>query len=369
MRQHLAAGCAAVVATLFAAAPVVAAPPNPSPSPGASAPGGTPVTWSVAPAAAQGPDGRPAFELETDPGQTLRDVVAVTNFSAAPVTFRLYASDAVNTASGGFDLLAGDTKPTDVGAWVVLARQQVTVPAHATVNVPFTLAVPANGTPGDHVGGIVASLQQPGSGPVVIENRIGSRIYLRVHGKLVPSLAVTRLDADYHDSINPFSGGDVTVDYTVRNTGNVRLAAGQLVDVTAATGSRLSTAAGPAVAELLPGQSLRYRLTVHGVGPLGPLGANVVVTPAAVKGDKYTESLSAAALGTGQRSADLFAMPWSQLAVLLLLAGAVWLSVIELRRRRRNAARALAEAVDRARLEERRAAVQLLEEARVEETL
>jgi hypothetical protein len=329
------------------------------------------VTWSVAPGTAQGPDGRPAFEFETDPGQTLRDVVAVTNFGAAPVTFRVYASDAVNTASGGFDLLAGDTKPTDVGAWVSLAQPNVTVPAHATVNVPFTLAVPANGTPGDHVGGIVASLQQPGSGPVVIENRIGSRIYLRVRGKLVPSLAVTSLDAGYHDSFNPFSGGDVTVDYTVRNTGNVRLAAGQRVDVTAATGSRLAGATGPAVTELLPGQSLRYSVTVHGVGPLGPLGANVVVTPAGVKGDKYTESLSAAALGTAQRNADLFATPWSQLVALVLLAGLAWLGVVELRRRRRTAARALAQAVERGRLEERRAAVQRLElqEAHVEETL
>ncbi|GAA3256658.1 WxL protein peptidoglycan domain-containing protein [Dactylosporangium siamense] len=359
MRQsrgpRTAVACAAAVATLLATAPAVAAP---TPTPGAPA-GSAPkasVTWSIAPAGAQGgPDGRSAFAYEGDPGQVLKDTVAVTNFSSGPVTLKVYASDAVNTPTGGFDLLAADKKPNDVGAWIALAQRDVTIPAKATLNVPFTLTIPANGTPGDHVGGIVATLTQ-GGGQVVVENRIGTRIYLRVRGKLVPSLAVTKLDAAYHDSWNPFSGGAVTVAYTVRNTGNIRLAAGQVVDVTGATGGRLAGAQPPGVAELLPGQSLSYTVTVEGVAPFGPLNAKVVVAPTAVKGDKYTESLSAATLGTGQRSADLFAVPWSLLLTLLLLTAAVWLAIVELRRRRRNTARALTEAVEQARLEERRAA-------------
>nr|BFE56266.1 hypothetical protein GCM10020063_007920 [Dactylosporangium thailandense] len=364
-RIRLVAVVAALPALLGVAQPAGAAPPSPPPGPGTPAAKSS-VTWSVAPGTDKGPDGRAAFTFEADPGQTLRDVVAVSNFSAAPATFRVYASDAVNTPTGGFDLLAGDRKPTDVGAWVALTQSTVTIPANATVNVPFTLAIPANGTPGDHAGGIVAALQRAGQGPVVVENRIGARIYLRVHGKLAPSLGITRIDARYHHSPNPFAGGDVTVEYTLRNTGNVRLAAAQLAAVTGASGGRLASAAGPPVAELLPGQSLQYTVTIRGVAPLGPLGADVTVTPSAVKGDRYTESLSAAGLGTGRRRAGLFAMPWSQLVLLVLLAALVVLAVIVLRRRRRAAARTLAAAVERGRLEERRAAADRLAASRPE---
>ena len=62
----------------------------------------------------------------------------------------------------------------------------------------------------DHVGGIMAALQllnQPGS--VRVERRVGARVYLRVQGKLVPSLAVTGLSTTYHDIVNPFGGGSM----------------------------------------------------------------------------------------------------------------------------------------------------------------
>ncbi|MDP9797239.1 hypothetical protein J2S43_005751 [Catenuloplanes nepalensis] len=321
-----------------------------------------PVTWSVAPATEQGGAKRASFGFEADPGRELRDSVVVTNFSGAQVTFKLYANDAVNTPTGGFDLLAGDKKPTDVGAWIRLAEDSVTIPAGGSATVPFTLTVPANGTPGDHTGGIVAALVPAGNGPVTVENRVGTRVYLRVHGALVPQLTVTSLTVRHHGRFNPFAGGDVTAQYTIRNTGNIRLSVGQGADVTSGTGNRLAGADGAAVPELLPGQSLTFDTRLTGVEPLGPITTNVRITPAAVTGDAYAESLSAAQLGTAQRSTGLWAVPWSQIVFLTLLAGLIWMAVEIYRRRRRAHARALADAVEQGRRE-------ATEESRIKESL
>ena len=74
-----------------------------------------------------------------------------------PLTFRLYAADAYNTArDGGFAVRAPNEKQRGVGAWARPARDRVTVPAHGSVTVPYTVTVPEAAEPGDHPGALVA---------------------------------------------------------------------------------------------------------------------------------------------------------------------------------------------------------------------
>lgn len=59
-------------------------------------------SWSVYPASSK-VAARPYFYLSADPGTTIEDKVVVANKTAQPMTFRLYAADAYNTArDGGF---------------------------------------------------------------------------------------------------------------------------------------------------------------------------------------------------------------------------------------------------------------------------
>ncbi|TGJ94378.1 hypothetical protein DLJ96_19990, partial [Actinotalea fermentans ATCC 43279 = JCM 9966 = DSM 3133] len=80
----------------------------------------------------------------------------------------VYASDGVVTADGQFDLLPAGATPVDGGAWITLGEgdtagptQRVEVAAESSVTVPFTVAVPADATPGDHPAGVVAALARP----------------------------------------------------------------------------------------------------------------------------------------------------------------------------------------------------------------
>src|SRR5262249_8376221 len=178
----------AAVLTLAPGVPAVAAPPSPpSPQPSQSAPaagsasGSQRATFGIRPSGANGPDNRPVFTYGATPGAAVTGPTQVSNASEGPLPLRVYASDAFNPRAGGFDLLAAGKKPVDVGAWVKVDQENVTVPGRGRSIVPFTLTIPANATPGDHAGGIVASLttlQTNAKGDKVsVDQRVGARIY------------------------------------------------------------------------------------------------------------------------------------------------------------------------------------------------
>jgi hypothetical protein len=318
----------------------VAAAPAPTPSPSASAPAASaaPVTWGVAPSSRKGPDGRAAFTYKLDPGAELTDYAGISNYSDAPITVDVYASDAFTTASGGFDLLPAAQKPTDVGTWVVFEPRyrRLVIPSKSRVDVPFRLTVPRNATPGDHAGGIVASIAEPGTDSagnrVRVDRRVGARVYLRVTGELAPAFTVERLDAGYDGTLNPLGGGTVTATYWVRNTGNVRLAGTPRLEVAGPFGLGRRTVDAPALPEVLPGGEYTATVQMRGAAPLFRLGVDFGLSPVPVNAS------APAPAATGHTA--VWAWPWPQLALLLLGAGAVWLW----RYRRRAAARALAAA-------------------------
>ncbi|PSL52217.1 uncharacterized protein DUF916 [Saccharothrix carnea] len=279
-------------------------------TPAASA---APATFGVRPATAQAPDTRSAFTYSATPGAVVRDHVAVSNVANDPVTLRVYASDAFNTPDGGFDLLAAGREPVDVGKWSVLERGEVLVAPRSTVIVPFTLTVPANATPGDHTGGIVASLTTEASGAdgqrVAVEQRVGARVHLRVSGDLRPSLSIEDLTASYDGSF--FGRGDTTVGYVVRNTGNVRLGGKQSVRVETPWGAGTDAPGLADLPELLPGNTFRVTTTVPGVLPAGWLDALVRVEPVAPQGTEAPAAVDA--------SVTTAAVPWLLVVVLLLV--------------------------------------------------
>lgn len=301
------------------------------------------TTWTVEPATVDGPDGRVSHRIDAAPGQTVADHVAVTNFSAHPATFELYASDGLVTADGQFDLLPAGTVPTDSGAWVALGEggvpaadgttpMLVEVGPEATVTVPFTLTVPADATPGDHPAGIVAALvPAAGEQQVTFDARVGVRLHLRVAGDVLPTLAVTDVQASYSPSWNPFAAGSVEVGYTVTNEGNVRLGAGTAVEASGPFGWGETTAEGASQRELLPGQSAASTVVLDGTWPLGRMSGDVTVVPVVVGDDVVEVEVSEVSAGW-----SAWAVPWAQLALLVLAVAVVLLA--RRARRRREAA-------------------------------
>ncbi|MEV6111439.1 DUF916 domain-containing protein [Streptomyces sp. NPDC052109] len=280
-------------------------------------------SWSVYPVASK-IAARPYFYLSAGPGQTLTDKVAVQNKTGRPLTFRLYAADAYNTArDGGFAVRTLQERMLGVGAWARLETSRVTVPGHGTVTVPFTLHVPDGAEPGDHPGAIVALDERvaPGSGRLALGVRqaVGARVYLRVGGPTLPALSVGQVHISHHQPLIPGLGtSTATVTYTLRNTGNVTL--DPKVELTAHGlfgRTLLDRELSRVPSELLPGQRVRLTETWRGAPQL----------------DRGTVTLTASAPGTRQSaSASFLALPW--LVAALGFAAGVVTGVLLVRARR-----------------------------------
>ena len=314
-----------VVGTGFAVAgPVSAA--DSSPEPSASTTG---TTWALQPSTAKGPDGRVSLRQVVAGGDEKSDRVALTNFSDRPATFAVYASDGTVTADGNFDLLPGNEKAVDGGAWITIPPVDgsapragggvvLEVPAKSTVVLPVRVRVPDNATPGDHPAGIVAQLVSAEGEGVQIASRVGVRVHLRVAGDVVAELVPERVTASYAPSWNPFSRGTVTVTFTIANAGNVRLGARTVASVKGPMGvapGRVSNEQR----EVLPGEAAKATVKI----PVAPFffGWGKVDTTPVVVGEDDVD----AALNAGTASFTVWTVPWSQLAVLAVIIGAFFL--------------------------------------------
>ncbi len=284
-------------------------------------PGSFIESWALAPTGLDPsqPSSRPNITASLSPGATQQDSVSLWNYSDVPLTFHVYATDAYNNAAGDFTLLPANIKARDVGSWITLATNQVTVGAKTRVDIPFTMHVPPSASPGDHTAGIVASLPTPTNDAanhrVIIDRRTGSRVYLRVNGPVNPSLVVEHLSSEYHGSFNPL-GGTLDVTYTLRNPGNVRLGARQLVSAHDIFGRTIADHKPRVIPELLPGNAITVHEKFTGVPATFRVGADVTITPLVPPGvdEKPPAAVTA---GTGS-----WAIPWT---VLLFLALALLL--------------------------------------------
>lgn len=287
---------------------------------------------SAQPVADDGPI-RTRFDYTIGPGQSLEDAYTVTNRSTGPQTFTVYATDAFNTDEGAFGLLETGVAPTDAGAWVSFSGAssvQLTLQPDESTTIPFTVRAPDDATPGDHAGGIVASVQSP-DGQVLVDRRLGTRLYARVPGELQPNLSIAGISSSYTPSLNPFAG-ETTVTFTVRNAGNVALAGDLKAEVRGLFGIGLSAPVEQEVSEMLPGSTRTVTATIAGVGQWIYLNPVVTVYP---KVDDTAPNPGP--LPSVTRDTVLFVVPWLLVAIIvlgLLVWGGIRLS------RRRNDARA-----------------------------
>ena len=243
------------------------------------------VTWSVTPSQGSG-KARQSFDYKVDPGTQIQDSVIVANRGASPADFLIYATDARNDFdTGDFGLLTRDEKPGDVGGWIKTASDKITLQPGEQANIPFTLLIPSDATPGDHVGGIVAAVltttTKDGS-TITLEQRVGARVYLTVSGTPKVGVDATGLVAGFTPEWNPFAPGTMSVSYDVRNTGNIRMDINQKVDIAGPFGIPLGTYTPDPLSNLLPRQAVRVKVTVPAIAAAALVWSTITLNPGAI---------------------------------------------------------------------------------------
>jgi hypothetical protein len=283
-------------------------------------------SWSVTPAGGSPdqPGTRPDLSYTVDPGTSITDTIQVWNYGAEPIQLKVYAADALITSEGSYDLRPSSEAPTDVAAWTILSSNVVTVPANSVSAITVSIAVPKDALPGDHPGGIVASVGTPTTNAdgaqVLVEKRVGTRLNVRVNGDIVPGAAVQHVSATYSGSLNPIAPGSVKVNYTFANTGNTRLSGTMHLELSGIAGSKSVDL--PEVPVTMPGNTLEQSYTVTDVWPTGPITAKITFTP---KDDAGIPDIQTVASASG--SGSTIALPFAQLLAIIVIAGLVVLLV------------------------------------------
>lgn len=278
-------------------------------------------SFSGAPAEGEKIDpNRTNFTYGAQPGQVLEDSYIVLNDGTVPQDITIAATDAFNAEDGSFSLLDVNIPAVDVGTWVTfegLPSQVITLQPGATKVVPFRVSIPADARPGDHVGGVLATVSSV-DGQVKLARRVATRLYVRVAGDLQTGLTVSGLSSRYQPSLNPFAG-DLVLTYTVQNTGNVSLGSRTVASVSGLFGIPLSGKVEFMVPELLPGATHDVTTVVPGVWQWVWMNAKLSLV-----GVDTNETMTAGVMPTATREASTWAMPWG-LFVLMIAAGFVYL--------------------------------------------
>ncbi|WP_183407261.1 WxL protein peptidoglycan domain-containing protein [Nocardioides marmorisolisilvae] len=293
------------------------------------------IAWTVRTALSKYGSGRPKFTYTVKAGEQITDGIDINNTGPKKITLKLYAADGFTTGTGGFDILTPDKKSNGIGAWVKPAVARVTVAPGKQVQIPFTMTVPDNATPGDHVGGIVTVLDQkdPSGSGTVIHRRVGLRIETRVSGQVQSKLTIENLKLDY-DGHNPLGTGHATISFTVHNTGNTVLGGLQKATIAGGLGVGSKTVKLPRLPQLLPGESWDTKATVDGVHAMLWVTGKVTVTPV------FTDAAgSTASLNPVTASSRTVVSVWSfvlLIAFILGLIALVWLIIVVVKRLRRR---------------------------------
>lgn len=278
--------------------------------------------WSVRTADNEHGTARPNYSYQLDPGDRLTDAIVVNNRGDIALDLRIDVADGFTTSTGLLDLYTSDVPPVDLGAWVVPETREITLEPGQTTELPFTLAVPEDAAPGDHTGGIVTVMVSDVDGTLVQERRLGTRIHVRVSGEQTIDLRVSDVQVSHGAGLNPFAPTPATITYSVTNDGNVRTVFTEAIAVSG-PGGVARAAVTELVDEIVPGSTVQRSVEVQ-AWPLLHTSAEVTITPEAVDG-AVGEALHA--------ESSTWAVPWSQLALLLVVVGVgVGIGVIRSRR-------------------------------------
>ena len=200
----------------------------------------------------------PRFELTAKPGDTLRQVMEITNASAQGAKYRLRTTDWQLEPGGSvkFDdaLAAGSCRP-----WVAIESRQVSVSAGGKYRYRFEVAVPADAPGGEcrfaiMVEGDEQNVQTPGGPSFPISGRLGVIVYVTV-GEANPKLEVVGVRVENVNDVP-------TPMISVKNSGNAHGRLTGFLSGTDASGKKLDFT--PSTLPILAGETRSLPLVVYG---------------------------------------------------------------------------------------------------------
>ncbi len=203
------------------------------------------------------------FIFDNKPGTVITSRVRVTNSGTAKGSASLYPVDATTGQTSGAVYLNQNDPRKDVGSWLKLGVQQVTLNPGQSQVVSFQVTIPATVRPGQHLGGIVAENLTQSSSPqsnsaiqIKVKNLTIVAVQVNLPGAPVEQLAGTGVQAGGDHSYQQLLLG-------LSNTGTVMLKPSGTLQVANAQGQVLKTISLK-LDTFLPRTAINYPVAITG---------------------------------------------------------------------------------------------------------
>lgn len=195
------------------------------------------------------------FTLNVPAGGTAAGTIELTNENDRPLKIQVDPVDGLTGATSGAVYANRDDPRKETGRWLTPAASSITVGPHARSELRFTVAVPADAEPGDHVGAIAfqtpASAPSEGSFSVKQIVRVAVAVQIRVSG---PAKRAAELGGMAIEPVGGTQVPSVVVDLT--NTGGL-LCRPTMTVALSQDGRRVGTTSRD-LDTILPGDTIPY---------------------------------------------------------------------------------------------------------------
>lgn len=181
------------------------------------------------------------IEERVDPGQVYSSILRITNLDSETKTFYIIKRNISGISGLGTPVLAGEEEETgyEISSWIKVTQNSIIIPGKETGEIPFSIEVPANASPGGHFGGIFVSFSppRPKETGVAVGFQVGTIINLRISGEIFEEAQIREFRTDRAIYSKP----EVKFITRVENLGNVLVRPRGPLEITDMFGRKVAT--------------------------------------------------------------------------------------------------------------------------------
>jgi len=182
------------------------------------------------------------IEEQLDPGGVAGGVLTVTNESGGVQTYYLKTRNIDGMTESGRPLFSNDSAddPVRLASWITVGMEQVQLGVGESQEVPFTIVVPEDASPGSYAASIFVTRQaevtsESGAG---IGFDVGSLVLLRVSGDVIEDMKLLEFSTDRSVYTEP----DVSFTARIENIGTVHQRPVGVIAITDMLGNEIGAA-------------------------------------------------------------------------------------------------------------------------------
>ncbi len=211
------------------------------------------------------------FAVTMEPGDTQTLTASLVNAAETSLHARTFAADAYTIVNGGMGVRDDGSEATEVTTWIAYPAETLTLEPKSTIERSFTVTVPDDAPPGQHLTGIVLQtaepLPVPGSTTFNQILRKTVAVFITVPGPVQPGLSIGEVSLAPGETWNALR-------VEVANTGNVLVRPTGTVVLRDGSGSIVLTAP-VAMGPVYAGDGTTLEIVISDPLPPGELAVEV----------------------------------------------------------------------------------------------